>query len=271
MSLFGKLLYIGAAHAAMRYFFPTEYNEIIMVVSFNIILIYSKCQIYVTNKINNIDLDKYPALQYLSNIYNGEHNNEDVDVVLDGKCVYKTTSYLIRDNPPTYYDFMIYSVEIPTSKRFDKIIYYNIPTSFLYVSCTYSFISISIAFKFPTEDKIYKLELSNQKFNFYIVNNRINRIFIYYLLFNQYGILYDMPYTLDIIDHDVKCFVISEKDEIIFEEKEYHIIPFIPPTISLRNMALSSQLSPLEKEQDENLAESSDSDNDDDEYINIVQ
>lgn len=244
MTLFSKLFYLGMAHTAMGYFIPVMYNNFIMFISFKMILAYSKCQIYIKARINTLDLDQYPVLKYLSNIYNGVDTGEDVEVVSGGKCFYKTTSRLVCDNPPTCYDFMIYSADMSNSRKIDKILYYTIPTSFLYLPCTYSFISINITIHSPVKNNTYKLELSDHKFNFYVANNRINRDFIYYLVFNQCGILYDSTpytYTMDIIDQHVNMFSVSEKDEIMFEENMYQVRPYIASsTINLLSCNISS-------------------------------
>ena len=66
--------------------------------------------------------------------------------------------------------------------------------------------------------------------NYYVVNNRIDKYVICYLLYSRYDV-YQNPecckYKLNIIDHSANIIEISERDTIYLYEDNYEIIEVI--------------------------------------------
>ena len=65
----------------------------------------------------------------------------------------------------------------------------------------------------------YSIDLKD----YYINENILNPVVFYYLLKLQHNILYSGPYSLTIIDHDVKIINLDETDSIILDINEYHL------------------------------------------------
>jgi hypothetical protein len=111
------------------------------------------------------------------------------------------------------------------------VILYSIPSEKIeYKKCNYRFIQVSLILKYNDEENIYKVELSNSAYNYYIANNKLNSKFIGYYLKKHCNIFFDMDeyeninYKISIMDHDINQIVITEKDELIFGENDYKIV-----------------------------------------------
>ena len=268
MFIINAMLGIGYAwmfHLILTDQFPEKYPDFLTTVSYNLILFYSTCQIYIKTHV------KLDIIDYLMDgYYNGFIKRGNVDVILSGAVFYNTTSQLIIDNPPTYFDCIIYSE--PTAARVvNKIVYYNYPISLTYKPCSFSFISCNITIC-PGEgkDTSFALHFSNDRFNYYIVNNRINKYIIFYLMYIQHGIMFyeAEPYTycLNIIDHNVNTCSITEMDEIVLDETTYTIRHLIEPCIDLK-LSLSLSLDDITDNNDDRVVNIA---NDSDEYVNIT-
>ena len=127
----------------------------------------------------------------------------------------------------TDYDFIIYSSLENNRKCINKKIIYDINKKY-----EMTFISnvrfILVEFKFG--NNVYKINLKNDKFNYYIVgNNLIKAFFIYYIkfYFNVDNISLDENCSLMIIDKDVNKleFEFTNKNEsILLNENDYSFI-----------------------------------------------
>ena len=262
--------YVWTFHLIMTEQFREKYQDFLTTVSYKLILFYSTCQIYIKN---NVKLD---IIDYLMDgYYNGFIKRGNVDVILSGAIFYNTTSHLIINNPPTYFDCIVYSD--PTSTRtVNKIVYYNYPISLTYKPCTFSFISCSITIitSDQCKNKTYSLQFSNDRFNYYIVNNRINKYIIYYLVYLQHSISFNdfepYIYCLNIIDHNVNTSSITEKDEIVLDESTYTIRHLIEPCNDLK-LSLSLPLDDVEDSDSDDAKDIDSKVNDSDEYVNIVK
>lgn len=74
----------------------------------------------------------------------------------------------------------------------------------------------------------YTIELKNDEYNYYIVNNSLNKNFFKYYFKNilKAPINYDnFDYTVTIIDHNVNFITLLPEQYIIFNETDYTIFP----------------------------------------------
>lgn len=249
-SLIKTFIYGGIIHLAMSYFFPKKYDDIRMNISYNVIYLYSCGCIHATKYLDNIK--QYSQIQYVLDIIDKyrEYSYGNIEVILDGKVFYTVSTQQLGIWNPSYYDFIIYSNKITannnTSNKINKIIYHNIPITYEYTPCTYSFISVNVkilpnSISKNQEIVTYKLNFSNNIFNYYIVNNKINKVVLLYLLNDQHNVLYDnsINYSIDIIDHNANIISVDHANELIFNENDYIIVPYKEFKVERSNLILS--------------------------------
>ena len=124
------------------------------------------------------------------------------------------------------YDLVILSDN--TAGCINKIHYYNFPDIINYYTYTPSNI------KFMSMELIYNninypIELKTDKYNHYIVNNKINSDFYKYYLNNNLNIQIEpsnnyFDYKVVLLDHNVNIIELTPNDELIIKENDYEII-----------------------------------------------
>ena len=220
MTIFNMLFCGVSLHMFMTYFYPTVYQRFLIETSFQLILLYSKCELYVKNNsmICSIIRDFYKK-------------NVEIEIIKCNSLLLTTNKNNLILDLIFPYDFIIYS-DYSGITKINKIIYYNtpinFPINFNYDICDYSFISLNITNVNKSNDiDIYNIKLSSEIENYYIIGNKINKLMICYLLKSQHGIYDEIKtYTLNIIDANVNMLLLNETDEIIFNKSEYEIVPY---------------------------------------------
>jgi hypothetical protein len=102
----------------------------------------------------------------------------------------------------------------------NKLVYFSIPKIFTYELCKFTFLSITVS----QGESTYYLKLKSNTENYYIVGNKLNKLFIGYLLKKQCNVDIAEKYTLEILDQHIISKKLDETDEIIFvEENNYKI------------------------------------------------
>lgn len=127
------------------------------------------------------------------------------------------------------YDMFIFKHENEFDNRIDNVLFYSAPNPELlqYRHCNYTFIQVILKISFNDAQLEYKINLRDDTNNFYIVNNTLNSVFLGYFLKLKFGVDYDMlsvPYTLTIMDHEVKQITLTENQELKFLENHYIIL-----------------------------------------------
>ena len=124
------------------------------------------------------------------------------------------------------YDFVIFSDQT-NSNCTNKIHYYKFPDSFdnnNYKVSNIKFISLDLTYNTQT----YPIELKNEIYNHYIVNNKLNSEFYQYYLQNILNISinkdHNFDYKVQLIDHNVNILELSCDQELIIKENDYEII-----------------------------------------------
>jgi len=174
-----------------NYFFkrnyPQEHNKFLLEISLKIIYIGSVIQIKL-NKMTTYIYKTCPRIKKFVDSYNkidGEQDN--VEYILDGKVIYLTAKENIVNHIINIIkeDFLIYSdyanANIDNSCINKKIIFTNEIISnedFIYEVSDIKFMLCEVYI----DDKVYKINLKSDKYNYYLVNNIINKKFIIYYL-----------------------------------------------------------------------------------------
>lgn len=127
------------------------------------------------------------------------------------------------------YDMFIFKHENDIDTRSDNVLFYSVPTPELlqYRHCNYTFIQVILKFSYNDLQHEYKINLRDDTNNYYIINNILNCVFLGYFLKLKFGVNYDMqdiPYTLSIMDHEVKQITLTENQELKFLENSYVIL-----------------------------------------------
>jgi hypothetical protein len=126
---------------------------------------------------------------------------------------------------------------IYSDKYFNKILLYNDIKHISDLRYKLSNVRfISMVLKFNSIE--IKVDLKTDHYNYYIVKNKINKSFVYYLLLNEYKSYYDeyvnqtkieinyndFKYEIEIIDDNVNIITLTETQEIVFKKNKYDII-----------------------------------------------
>ena len=200
--------------------------------TYNFMLFISNIQIMMQN--NSIVQLIQEQIRKIKNLFENE-----IEVIKYNQCLYSTTKEVLINNPPTCFDLIIYTHENNITHKNDKIIFNNIPfiKEFDYLLCKYHFLQILLTISYEGAEKVYKIDLSGDSYNYYIINNCINAQFIGYYLWKHYNVSYDLNYyndtntsndyvnyKLEIIDNNVNQLFLTERDELILGENTYIIV-----------------------------------------------
>lgn len=214
----------------IKHNYPEKYNEVLIALSFNTIYMVSVVQIKFIKMIKYINQTNPRLLEF----FNKYKNLNDVEFILDGKVFYSTT----RENIINYIvdivkeDFIIYSDYATTNNDNEcinkKIIITNENSTdkdFIYEVSDIKFMLCELV----VGEKTYKINLKNDKYNYYLVDNIINKKFFIYYLLDHYG--EDINKTTDkfilkLIDHNVNvCKIdITNDSNYIQIKKDSYII-----------------------------------------------
>jgi hypothetical protein len=250
-------LFIAFSKEFYRHFYPKEYqvlvtkvrnkftelsiilNPILITVGYNIIYIYSLCQIYAnklisiatiisksiitflktTNLISN-DEKKCKCIQILSFYKNGKEL-EQISYENDKRDGFK---YFIEElTSDIDFDLLILSDKVENTNIINKVHYSECPKTTDYTTSNIKFISMELTY----ENSSYPVELKNENYNHYIVNNVINDEFFKYYLLNvlKVEIKNDkFDYKVFVIDHNVNMFELSPTSHLIIKENDYEML-----------------------------------------------
>ena len=190
----------------------------------NILIFYTYSEIRINRYLNNIY--KIKCFQLLTNYYKRTFIPE-IELIKDNKVVTTCLKKHITFNPDIL-DFYIYT-DIETDPM-NKLIFNNL-SSFTdeYELCSYKFPMIQLLFD---NEEQYDIKLHNLKENYYIANNKIDKYFIFYLLYKQHRV-YKNPdntyYMINLMDNNMNIEILNENDLIILNKDDYKIQYRIKP------------------------------------------
>ena len=83
---------------------------------------------------------------------------------------------------------------------------------------------INITVQFDNDPTHYDISLNACSMNFYAVDNRINKYIIWYLSKLQHGVdRYGIPYSVQLMDHDVNIMNYTDATTIVIQKVGYYI------------------------------------------------
>ena len=249
--------------------------------SYNIIYVFSVCQIKY-NKLRASLIKYLHDEQVIYQIYNDEFDNNDIITITffnNAEPIKETVCFnskrelnnlFIKDNEPINYNLLIMSIphknteqifvtseSVYVTKESDcnqrnmvmisslyntNIIDFN--RSYTYEESSFKFISINLTY----DNNTYPIYLKNTEYNYYIVNNIIDKVFFQYYLVNILKVnlleqLHDFKYILEFIDHNVNMFSLNETQYIIFKKDDYSVLQIE----SMREIVMETTVEPTIK------------------------
>ena len=195
-------------HKLFQICYPILYQKLLMFGVYNTVYAYSCGQLMCAKYLQNFKINHNDCFNFISN---GEHIR---GLSIDKDFVSAIST--LKQSEPLDYDFILYEHD------YNTIIYLNIPINLDYIVSDITFLLFTVCY----DDKIYDIALSKiNKYNFYIVNNIIDKQFLIYY-FNNYLKIYinDFTFQATIIDHNVNLIYFTEKDRIIILKDDYTLI-----------------------------------------------
>jgi hypothetical protein len=213
---------LSGTHIYLINAFPVAYKSFLIKSTFLCIYAYTKVEHSIIKFTNYLKRNKYIQIvgKFIEENFNSKRG--DIDIIKFNTTIINTTKEQLETSQPILYDFLIYSCKNSETNLVDKVVFFDIPTNFNYSPCTYSFISSQI----QVNDTIYQIKFLNEKDNYLIVNNKINRLLVVHILKQQFGVIYDeimIKYKLDIIDNQVNMLSLDESQELTLEENKLSI------------------------------------------------
>jgi hypothetical protein len=215
------------------------YKRPLLVNVFNIAIIHGMYNIMYAISYLQIKLSKLISVIKTNEIISGflEANDYDkhskIELIKDGYVnsnVYLHKEKNIIDHPmfnEIQYDFLLFSYKNDDAIVYKKILKEcKIEEDLVLDVSTVKFILTEII----VGDNAYKIDLSNDKHNYYIVDNVIDKHVVSYLLneysFNEKQIILDdvVDYTLKIIDNDANIYLLPPDKSIKILKDSYEII-----------------------------------------------
>jgi len=220
--------------------FVNQINNIkpqIMSLGYNLVYCYSLAQIK-CNKIKNvvsntriglnitilgtalINFLKEEKLYTITTYKDGSKSN--FDFIANSDTLPDIANCLL-ENKDTF-DLIIVSDKKDGSEQINYIHYTEFPQILDdYKHSTIKFFSVELEYK----EAIHSIELTNENYNHYIVNNVLNKVFFKYYLTNVLNIEIDkniFDYKLVVIDHNVNVVELTQNDSLIIKENNYELI-----------------------------------------------
>lgn len=219
--------------------FPQNYkifeNKLVSY-TYNLIYIYSKGQIMYNKlyfKIKNVILSN-PYLKEIINTINKSRTNYELEYINNGNVIAKYNINLSDITDISDNSFCIFSDlnnEEINNSRINKKIIHNFPITKNYEISNISF----ILFEVKIGDKKYKINLKDDKCNYYLVDNIIDKKFVIYYLMNyinenlSYENINSEQIIVNLIDNNVemkdidmtngkKCIIIKKDNYLINEQ-----------------------------------------------------
>lgn len=229
---------VFTAHYVLDNFFPEQYRNFIFFSASKTIYLYSWMEFHLKKYMDeNKNIKK--ILDYF-NIFGKKH--QEIELIVFNKVLISMTKDVFEQSKNHEkmipFEFVLLSSidKSNTSKETtNRCIYYtlkDIENNLTNLEkCSYKFFSLSVFIKEVDRNvsKQYDLILKNHKDNYYMVGNKINKVFVCYWLFQKYGVDFDwryITYRMDLLDNKFKIFSLNEDDCIVFSKDSYDVIKF---------------------------------------------
>ena len=144
-------------------------------------------------------------------------NGNEINIIMSNKNNVEFIELACK--PHNYSGLFLMDKNIET-ECVNNVFYTSFPTTFDYKISKISFMSIKLEY----ENKIYSINLKNNKYNYYIVNNCLNQTFLKYYIKNILKIPINetkFDYKLSIIDNNVNFITLLPNQYILIMEDDY--------------------------------------------------
>ena len=192
MNIFKIFGFVYFANYYLKNKYPQEYNKFLLELSLRIIYTGSVIQIKL-KKMTTYIYNTFPRIKNFLDSYNKIDDNQDnVEYILDGKVIYLTSKEKIVNHIVNIVkeDFIIYSdyasansENICINKKIIKTDSICSDKVFVYEVSDIKFMLCEVYIG----DNIYKINLKGDKYNYYLVDNIIDKKFIIYYLIEFYN------------------------------------------------------------------------------------
>ena len=204
--------------------YPKRYEDFLVTVSYNLIYVYSKAQIFYMNIVKTVNkkIEETPKLLKLKNDLDLLLNQKNGTVIMI-ECI---KNGILSDNlSTTECDFALYSRLDDSNKCLNKKIVYDLDESIdVYDVSDIKFLLVEL----KNGDDTYKIDLKTEAYNFYIVGNKFTKQFFQYYLNEILKITESFDnFSLHIIDHEVNTVELDFSDEnahILLEKTGYKML-----------------------------------------------
>jgi len=198
-------------------------------IGYKLIYGFSICEIQF-NKVKNLLVKNIKFIEKLlreNNIIKEERTQIIKLVNKNGDIEYTDSTKTQLEILPYNFDPDRHSALLLYDKNFEtgcinKIFYTGSPKTFAYEVSNVKFMLVELEY----ENKIYCIELKNDLYNYYIVNNSLNQNFFKYYLKNilKFPVIQDnFHYKVTIIDDNVNLVTILPHQYLIFDKNGYTI------------------------------------------------
>jgi len=273
-------LFIAFSKEIYRHFYPNEYQvlvtnirnkiteinikaqPVLITIGYNIIYIYSLYQIYVNKLISIATIISKSIITFLKTqnlISNDEKkckciqtlsfykNGKELDQIIYENDKRQGFKYFIEElTSEIDYDLLILSDKVENPNIINKVNYSECPDTTDYTTSNIKFISMELTYN----DSSYPVELKNENYNHYIVNNVLNDEFFKYYLLNVLKVEINndnFDYKVFVIDHNVNMFELSPTSHIIIKKNDYE---FIVNSLAINNSINVNEVNIDEAEDD---------------------
>jgi len=221
-------------HLIMKQYYPKEYTSILIFLTEYGIFAYSFIELKTKKMYRQIKNNSS-----VNSLVEQLKSSNNIEVVLSNQVVSHLNNETVYSKLPFENDFIIYSESQPMTSRTNKMIIHhfseNTPKSvFKYKLCNYMFISTIVYLERKLLIINYDLKLFCDGNNYFVVNNKIDKYVICYLLKQQKNVVCspeNCKYKLNIIDQNANMIDLSEKDVLYLHENNYEIIQVIGESI----------------------------------------
>jgi hypothetical protein len=265
--MFFKLLsFVLLFHIYMSNVYPEQQLKLLMNLSYYCIYVYTLLEMKVKHIYLQIINDNPKLLELMKHI-SKKSGEDNIEIISDNQVINtcnrddSNLSQLI----PDYCKFIIYSDPEPrTSTIINKKIIPNTKNIqhklFNYETCNYTFISFDLYIQNDLKQVNYDLNLFFNGNNYYVVNNKIDKYVVCFLLYSRHGV-YQKPenckYKINIIDHNANMVEVCEKDVIMLYKDDYEIIQVIRPNESADKENISDSENEESEEESKNSSDES--------------
>lgn len=217
--------------------YPREYKHFCYNCAYYCIYLYSKAQIiYFKIKPKIIPfLEPILQIDFFKNIPlipTVKVPLDTLEFIKDGKVIYhclKNKLYELTEEVPEF-DFILYSSPDPESNEIiNKKMLYHYPLNqedFLIEKTNYVFMMTEITVEESEQEEPIKIDLVSKKYNYFIVNNKINAVFLTYFLMEYHDYhLSSNKYNIKIIDENIHVNTVNgvAGEEILFNKNNFEI------------------------------------------------